>query len=75
MYRWHHLSVYHLYSNDEQGVFGLYCMCGWDISVYNMYCVSEYRVYIMCRRIHLQHYDECGVLYNMFSSMYSGYYI
>ena len=64
-----YLSDCSMYSYYEQGMYNMYYMCCWNKEKCYMYDNHKYRMYSLCSWIHLQHYDQCGVLYHLFSCL------
>ena len=58
-----------MYCDKEQGLFAMYCLCRWNKEICDVYCVSKYWLYSVCRRIHLQHHYKCGHMYHLFSCL------
>jgi hypothetical protein len=44
-------------------VFSVFDMSRWDTEKCYLYCSIKHRMYCLCSGIHLQHNDECRVLY------------
>jgi hypothetical protein len=65
-----HLSIHRLYSNNEQGVYRMYCLCRGNTEKCDLYCAREYRMYRLCSGIHVQYHYKCRHLYSMYNLSY-----
>jgi hypothetical protein len=61
-----HLSVHGLYGLRQPRVYGLYRLCGGNVSKYNMYRLGQYRVYLVCSRDNIQYHHKRSLLYGLY---------